>query len=361
MAGKTKLQAIQALRAVAILLVVLLHIAGLGVHYRPEEVTTLGWAGVGHAGVDLFFVISGFIMYWIGHQQLDGWSNSGLFLYRRAARIYLPYWLWFLAALLLYLMVADVMLLAPGQITNLLQSFFLIPTWTPQLLPVSWTLKYELYFYGVCAVILLLPQQYRLIGGITWVFYMLLGQAICGPSSLQRCSQAVYLTMHPIMFEFVMGAFVGYACKKTQDPVCALPYLLPLSIAAMVSTLIGYVIFEVDLDQNPWNRVLMFGIPASLVVCGAILTERHHRLLVPSWLVKLGDASYTYYLSHLMIIQIVFFALAPIPWLPAGLIACIAFVTSFVVAHYGYRYTERPLLQLAKQQIVDCPRSTAPR
>ncbi|MBK1617709.1 hypothetical protein CKO42_04420 [Lamprobacter modestohalophilus] len=345
MASRSTLQSIQALRAVAIFLVLLLHLVSLAAHYRPGDVAHVGWAGIGHAGVDLFFVISGFIMYLIGHRQSAGWSAAGRFLYRRAARVYLPYWLWFLVAFLVYLSAPQIMLLKPGQITDLFHSFLLIPTWTPQLLPVSWTLKYELYFYAVCAFILFLPGRYRLSAAGGWLLYMLTGQWVCSQPPMAPCEPALFLTMHPIMFEFAMGALVGFLYEQKTYLSWASRYLLGLGVLVLLAVFVVYVFFAIDLDANAWNRVVLFGLPAALIVFGATLAERDQQARVSPWLVAVGNASYSYYLSHLIVIQMVFWLLAPIAWFPTLLMMGIACAVSLLVARFGYRYAEQPLLR----------------
>ena len=351
--SRSSLQSIQALRAIAILLVVFLHLAGVADQHRPIADARVAWAGVGHAGVDLFFVISGFIMYLIGHRQLAGWPSGRRFLYRRAARVYLPYWLWFTVALLVYLTAPQIMLLTPGQLTGLVESFVLIPTWTPQLLPVSWTLKYELYFYAICTLILILPRPYRLSAAVAWLLYMLSGQWLCSQPSETPCGKGLFLTMHPILFEFVLGALVGFAYEKRAYPTWVSGYLFAVGLSIMLGAFAAYLLFGIDLDQSPWNRVLLFGAPAAVVVFGATLAERDRQREAPQWLARLGDASYSYYLSHLLVIQAVFLALAPMAWIPTLLIVGIAFGASLIVAHWGYRYAERPLLEVAYKDPVN--------
>ena len=117
----------------------------------------------GYAGVDIFFVISGYIMALTTAGSSPGMRSGALFLMQRFARIYSGWWPFFL----IYLVYAA----ATGGIgpeKRLLSSFFLWPTLLPHhLLPIAWTLSFELLFYAFTAAVLVLSRRkaWRLSGG----------------------------------------------------------------------------------------------------------------------------------------------------------------------------------------------------
>lgn len=90
----------------------------------------------------------------------------------------------------------------------------------------------------------------------------------------------------------------------------------------------------------------MFGLPAALLVFGAALLDHRRGWGLPHALVAIGDASYTYYLSHLPVLYLTFALLAPIQQIPTFLLVMLAFAATLVTALLMYRYTEKPLLIL---------------
>jgi peptidoglycan/LPS O-acetylase OafA/YrhL len=347
--SRQTLNNIQALRALAILLVVMLHLTTMAHQFRPTELPTASWAGIGHAGVDLFFVISGFIMVVIGHDLPQGIRSALLFLYRRGSRVYLPYWFWFLVALALYSIWPSLFMLEPDQLTGLLPSFFLIPTWTQQLLVVNWTLKYELYFYLVCSAILLFPGKWRLYLLAGWLGYLLIGQLYCDVLTQRHCGRWFGFSVHPILLEFLYGCLVAwyYLVCPPLKPHQAWG-VLSAGLVAIVCAFAFYTYADIDLDQHRATRAALFGIPSLLMVLGAVLVERDAKGVMPRPAVVLGDASYTCYLIHLPVIQCVFLLLAPVKIIPAVAIMVLAFTITIYSSLVGYRYVERPLIKLAR-------------
>src|SRR5262245_21275262 len=148
--SRRSLLSIQILRAAAALGVVLAHIF-------PSAV-------IGTAGVDLFFVISGFIMVYASDRLFERRDAPRIFFLRRLARIVPLYWA-VTAVLVAYPLLAGVDLaavsLSPGVI---LGSFLFFPVPRPDgsLLPVhflGWTLDYEMFFYVVFAGFIVLSRQ----------------------------------------------------------------------------------------------------------------------------------------------------------------------------------------------------------
>jgi exopolysaccharide production protein ExoZ len=139
---------IEAARGAAALLVVLYH----GGRHLREDIGYVPLAGVfnfGHAGVDFFFVLSGFIILLVHHGDLGQPVRLGRYAWRRAARIYPLYWIATAATLLAVALQGK---LATLSIAFLGQSFLLWPQSVEPLLGVAWTLEYELLFYSIVAI-----------------------------------------------------------------------------------------------------------------------------------------------------------------------------------------------------------------
>lgn len=342
---RARISNVQALRAIAVLLVMFLHLRDLAA-VRGLGAWLPDWASVGHAGVDLFFVISGFVMVLIGHADEARPRAAGRFLYRRWARIYPTYWFWFLVTLLVYLTAPAWLRLRPGDLTHLLESFLLVPTWTPQLVAVSWTLKYELYFYLVFSLIILLPAGWRMPALALWGGAMLIGQSVCYRAPEILCHKSLFLTMHPLAFEFLFGALVAWLYLRVRVPR---PFaVLWLGIGLLVAGALVYVWSGVHLDDNIWYRVLLFGMPAAVLLQGCLEVERQAGWTAPGWLSAIGDASYSIYLSHFLIFELLFGALVAIDAMPSPLLDMMVFGAALGVGLLAHRWVERPLLDLTR-------------
>ena len=135
-----KILSIQWMRAIAILMVILQHAAWKGTQYSTNP---LGWLKVGEAGVDLFFIVSGFV---ICHVTYNKTPAPFEFVKARLVRILPLYWLLTCVALVVYLIKPE-LVNSSGGITSVFHSFTLLPTSSKYLIRNGWTLSYELYFY----------------------------------------------------------------------------------------------------------------------------------------------------------------------------------------------------------------------
>ncbi len=330
---------IQMLRAIAALLVLLHHALP---HYEAMG-GDLPWikhlSQWGFAGVDIFFVISGYIMAYTTFDKPRTLQSAKTFLKHRLARIYLGYWPFFF-----------VMLFAVFYTKNRLESldiwgsFFLINDNMFELvLPVSWSLSYELYFYILFAITLFLPVK-RLYGLIPVFFVVLL-------------SVSYYIHTHPphlasffyshFLLEFFAGVLL-YMYKKTVIRLRILPLVL----------LLGFYAYHYGISHETKNgllRIATFGTGALMVVLAALIMEKYRLFRAGKLLVSIGDASYTLYLSHLIILQAFYylglrdlFTSTANPLLPLlGLISIVLLCITFSLIYY--RHIEKPLYLKAVQ------------
>lgn len=319
------------------------HAAQLEIRYLPDPLMSPVWM-MGFSGVDLFFVISGFVMVHVtGPRGRPSERISGHFLLARLTRIFPPYWLYTLLALAGVLLIPS---LGDGRIEAgpLIRSVLLIPDWTQPFLPVGWTLIHELYFYIVFAAFLFAPRSVLPALLILWLSLTTTGYL----GGLNHGGPLLHLLVHPLTTEFVLGALIGlYGLRGGR-------------IAGLVTVTAGITLFAgavlllqpvgiADLPGN-WMRVAVQGVPAALLLYGAVTLERSG-LTVPRALVSLGDWSYSMYLGHGLILaggiamwpRIVpnVGAVDNLFMLTAGLTACVA------AAALSYRLFERPVLNLA--------------
>ncbi|WP_158811924.1 acyltransferase [Beijerinckia sp. L45] len=296
-----QIRSIQALRAGAALLVTLGHLeheaaslpSASASGFAPILVDLTG------AGVDLFFVISGFVMVYASHDLFARPQAARLFLTRRIARIVPIYWL--VTSLFLVVMAGShVLSSAAPTFGEIVKSYLFIP-YLPQggdmMQPVyklGWTLNYEMFFYVVFTGTLVLPQR-AAVAAIAAAFSALVALGLW----LAPAPGVLAFWSHPIVLEFVLGAVVALAYRDGLrfPPVAAGGLLLAGLCGFAATTLLG-------LDAHGLLRPLLWGLPAALIFVGSVLSlARLPSWPVVGWLVGLGDASYAIYLLHPLIVR----------------------------------------------------------
>ena len=244
---------------------------------------------VGAAGVDVFFAISGFIMWVVTCRSAAG---PLVFLKRRVVRIVPLYWLTTLA--LVSLAIAAPFLFPAMRPTagHVVESMLFWPHRDPAgqvypLLVPGWTLNYEAFFYVVFAAALLLPARLRAIA----VTLVLGGLVFCRPL-LDLSNPLAETWTNPLLLEFTAGVWLGVAW--TTRPLLA----PPAAVAFIAAGLASFAIMQgIGLDVGPW-RALAWGVPAFAIVAGAVSLEKVGRAPAFAPLKRLGDASYALYLVH---------------------------------------------------------------
>jgi peptidoglycan/LPS O-acetylase OafA/YrhL len=335
-----KLASIQALRAIAALLVLLFHAQVTELRLGDGSVLP-GWFAHANGGVDLFFVISGFVMVWISGAD-RGPVPAASFLFSRAARIYPP--------ALLFTTLAVLGSVAAGNFGEraaaenwLLFSYLMLPQETLPVLAVSWTIVHEVYFYLIFAVLLLIPYP-RLMPAalIGWAAVVTLAGA-AGWTSAGPWSNLVF---SPLTLEFIAGALAAAALKHWGPWRSLFTFTAGLAMALAVALWLGTDVFEA---QSQWGRVVQYGLPSIALIYGAAGLEIAGRFQCPRWLVAIGDISFSLYLSHLLVMAAtlqIWTRIVP-PGTTHWPLVLAMLIASLPVAAVSYIAFERPAVRLA--------------
>jgi len=340
-----KIENIQALRGVAALAV-------FGAHLQQAETAYSGamltpeWLQIGVTGVDLFFLISGYVMMHVTTNSTRGPGPSIQFLFNRAARIYPMYWIATLALVILYMGKKYLF----GENTSLgspIASFFLAPHDYPPILPVGWTLVHEMYFYLVFAGILLAPVRFVPAFLLIWAGVIVAAIAV----GAEHLNAGAAISFSPLTFEFIGGCAIALLVQRGVSHA-ALSSLIIGSMALIVLTF-GFFdqLYPTAMENSGW-RAALFGPAYGLILYGAVSLENSGRGIAPQWLVKTGDASYALYLVHIPVVLVIGKILSTTGesgWVFSLFLLTACTAATLAATFCAHLYLERPSLRLARK------------
>ena len=319
--GVSVVWSLQVLRFMAALMIVYVHAAQIAAVTTgspgtlPQE-----WAIAGRAGVDIFFVLSGIII----TKTAQGLTAEE-FAWRRFRRIIPFYFVCCIPA---------VAIAAKSELgwRDLLATFALWPAtdqMTAPLVPVAWTLCFEVLFYTAAAMVLVDRR---------WLYGLL---ALYAAAMMFRSTGPVLQFLgNPIIAEFLLGVLLFYAPRWRPAvigiPVGAALIVLagPLGIAPDQGTL------EALVGADGFLRLFVYGIPAALIVYGAMQIEAK-----PSVWTYLGDASYSLYLVHIFILSALWQLWTIFP-IPADFTIAVGMTASVLFAWRIHERFEKPILKI---------------
>jgi peptidoglycan/LPS O-acetylase OafA/YrhL len=348
---REKLTSIQVLRAVAALGVVTFHLAA--------EINTVGTPFpelfIGSAGVDLFFVVSGYVMVSSSSSLFGAPGGAATFLSRRLIRIVPLYWAASTVLLVHTLMRHSDLQSADLSWGALIASFAFIPYPRPSgefgpLLKVGWTLNYEMFFYVIFAAAL----AFRRAVALALVVCVVAGVAIAS-MAVWPGAQITSVWPAPIIAEFAFGVLVGAMKLRGAQLSRWVSALLIIIGTALLLAPYAFGLTE--------PRLLLWGAPMAMIVAGAALGEWKGEGVFSRGMAKLGDASYALYLIHPFMIlprllwQRLIGSDGPWIWWPMWYAAALM-LGSIAVALIVHRYFEAPVTRYMKRRWASPPAAT---
>ena len=332
---------VQVLRFLAAAMVLYAHLlnetADHGLPARTiADPTGIAW----RTGVDIFFVISGFVMYYLSHDRFGDWRNGVDFLRRRFLRVAPMYWLFTGLMLVALVVVPDRILHGDLTPATMLGSLLFFPVVRADgdvypILAVGWTLEYEIFFYVCFALALVVPRRIGL--SLLLAGFVVLAAAW---HFVDRSQVALKYFSDPIILEFLMGVLLAHL------------YLAGLRLnrwGQWGCVAAGFALMVILGRHQQLDRWILAGAPAFVVALGLVTGPE----IKTRWPAVGGDASYALYLSHPFVLSSLALVWARTK-LPADgwSFVAVGFVVCTGASLLVYRWLEVPLLRTLRRRFA---------
>ena len=340
------LKSVQVARAIACMLVLFSHAAAVVMLPKYWGGSIFGgWLHIGRSGVDLFFVISGFIIFNVHHRDIGVTSELGRFVYNRFTRIYPYYWIYTgtLIALSGIGMFGPPRHFGPVAIVDFLSLLRISQDAPP--LAVAWSLYYEVLFYVAFGILILRPR----IGIAVMVGALVLVAFAAGYNTVNGTvptDQPVW-SNYALFLEF-LGGYWAWRAQHWLSLSGAWK-VLAVGVGALV---VAVVIVDGLGLHDLWQYVqVLYGAAFSLIVAAVVAIERTRPFAVWPFAIKLGDASYSIYLAHFPTISLFAKVLRHVPVVEATpyLAFLLLSVISVAIGLIAHELCERPLMRLLRR------------
>lgn len=357
--GAQRLDILQVMRAVAAVMIVALH-ADVNWQFTLFPLRALRLGG----GVDLFFVISGFVIVYASRPYFATAGGRSAFLLRRFLRIVPLYWFVLTVRLTMAAVATIIGAKAFPPLQSIVTSYLFIPydsmgygdAYPFPLIDLGWTLNYEMFFYLVFAVFIFLPLERAVFttAGVLLIA-VLIGSSV-------DLALPFSFWFQPIILEFVAGMLIATLFLRGVR----LPPLLGLAtalcgLAIWMLTDLSSIGFQCNPGCYSFSRLLVFGGGAILLMAAATLTRNISLPRFAQPLAKLGDSSYALYLLHPFIFRGFKTLLSGVTFPPewSNLVYLVIVVSTVAIAHAFHVFVETPANLWLRDRLITSPRKVA--
>jgi exopolysaccharide production protein ExoZ len=328
-----RFESIQFLRFIAAFMVLICH----SFFYTSERlgVDNVSW-GAGSRGVDIFFIISGFVMI-ISSRKLmldtNGWKT---FAWKRLIRIVPLYWSATSLKLIVSIALSGLVLHAEPNFWLVFKSYFFIPSLNidgeiKPFLGVGWTLVFEMFFYVIFSLALFFRVNVYKFVGLALLLVSLL-------SLLKQGNESVWFF---IFDSLVLEFYMGMVLAKLIIAKVFMPRNLSIIIFPMCMT---FLLISENIFGLP--KFIHDGIPSFFLVYSAVSLEISTKVIIPKIFVFLGAASYSIYLFHPLIAPIVPELLKRVGLNNIGFSILFTIIFALVLTSFIHKYYEQPISRL---------------
>ncbi len=352
--SRPKIASLEIGRGIAALLVCLFHFPGYSKKYF-DDYTGLEWFSGGNAGVEYFFVLSGFIILWIHRSDIGKPARAIGFVKKRFIRLYPIYWVIVIPVGLMIIFVTGLGDEKELTFFRFLMDTLLIPRPGDLTIPPTWTLHRELLFYLLFTFFIVRPSS--------GVFLIILWQVICVFSPLLGIFEFSDSYWFQVIFGsknlgFGLGLSAAWLMMSYTPGKHISVLLTVLGSTFFLGLVVGQGYMEVNYGQEGfrsyefgpwWGRGFL--LSSFLLILGCVGFEKLRPLRIPSWLSYFGGSSYVLYLIHEPAGSVIYKVMTTSVLKPhidghSGFFIAVVFVT--VLAMLVHIYIEKPMLKLGR-------------
>ena len=329
-----RLLGLQVGRGLAALMVVIFH-AGRSLAL-PQYVGTNPFGGLfvfGHAGVDFFFVLSGFIITHVHYADLGRPDRLKRYIWRRFTRIFPIYW----AVSAIYFVLGTMAPNAAQRLgaLNLLESLTLLPIGQVPLVGVAWSLEHEVFFYFAFG----LAIWSRKLGWLAILIGLAPLVAQFFPPSASIVSGFLLTGFH---VQFLMGILAARlaATGAIRFPLVVIGVGLALFTGTAVMEVYGVI------SINQLKMACLYGGSSTMIIAGIVAAEQSGRIRLGATAELFGAISYVLYLVHPMVVGLTAraFAIAGLLGsLPGWSVLIVQVLAAITVAMVIHQRVELPI------------------
>ncbi|MGS2778935.1 acyltransferase family protein [Robertmurraya sp. GLU-23] len=281
-----KMQLIQAFRGLAAILVLFHH--GQSNMGNPElgalgKIFSIGWIGV-----DFFFVLSGFIIFYVHHKDIGNRTSILRFYFKRFIRVYPIYWIVTFTLMAFYFLYPN--WAVAYDLRGFIKSFFLLPHPQVPIVSVGWTLVYEVFFYGVFGLLIILNKKFSFPLMALWVIGILLNSF----NIITFENYYLKFIFNNYNLEFIFGSIVAYITLKFKLK----RHYIYLVAGLLGASLGSILLIKSVIVRNSTESILIMGVSFALIVLSTAFIDFKNVINVPKVFLLLGDSSYSIYLTH---------------------------------------------------------------
>lgn len=290
----------QALRGIAAMMIVLIHMVAAEHEYGGGPSLVADYPDFAFAALDFFFLFSGFVLMRAAMARPYDFRGGLQFLVRRLARIYPVYWIVLTGFIALYggnwLIFGE-----PVELGNIVADYLLLPTGERPFLIVSWTLTHEMYFYLVFSLFLLAGRTWLMTGIGLWAVLVAVGYA----AGWQAAGPVAGVLFHPYTFDFLLGTLIARLVLSGVRAYARPALAVGIAWLSLLAWLRMMTPLTEGLQETAFLSVFIaYGVPAAAIVYGAAALEAERVLFAPRLLAAIGERSYTLYLVHIPVMMV---------------------------------------------------------
>lgn len=344
-------------RFVAALLVAAYHFSLAFHNLRDTNIFDMAFRP-GHAGVEYFFVLSGFIIYYIHKRDVGRPDKLWSFAVKRAVRLYPMYFVVFFAMLAAFLLVPSLSGKRDMVLTDLILDAFLLPTNGDLVVMQSWSLRHEVIFYLFFGLAILNARWGVLLLCAWQAACLVIG--LLYPDSLDPVIKPFFYLYN---IGFGVGIATAWACDRFQPwrpGLIAIAGFVSFTFWMWMEWKIGAYMPEPGLPLGPIASPLLYISSAAVIIFGVTQYEKTKPLPGQRLLGLLGGCSYLLYLSHAAVgsFLIRVFNHGALERTPDWLIFLIMIAGSIAVAIAGHLLVEKPLLSNLRRALLPAKRES---